>query len=85
MTTKMISENYSLSRDRWNWILTEHYTSEDKDGKDKESTRKSYHSSLGQVANYVMNNGDCVDLDAYIMQAENIRNQIEGLLEVAPN
>lgn len=81
MTTKMISENYSLSRDRWNWILTEHYTSKDKDDNDKENTRKSYHASLQQVANYVMNNGDFVDLDEYIMQAEKMRSEIEGLLK----
>lgn len=38
-----INERFTLRRDRYNWILTETYWGQDKDGNPKKHTRESYH------------------------------------------
>lgn len=76
-----ISENYSLKKDRVQWILTEHYTGKDKAGNDKAKERDSYHATLNQVANYLINNNELNDLDSYINMANAIRDDICSQLE----
>lgn len=71
-----ISENYSLVRDRVQWILTEHYIGIDKDGNDKPSERRTYHSNLKQIAFYMMDNKEQHCLDEYIEDAERLANEI---------
>lgn len=78
-----ISDNYSLKKDRVQWILTEHYTGKDKDDNDKPKERNSYHSSLNQVANHLINNNELNDLDSYINMANAIRDDICSQLERA--
>lgn len=77
----MISENHSLSKDRVQWILTEHYSAKDKDGNNVIKTRNSYHSNLRQIANYMVDNNECHNLDEYIEKAEKIKADINRVLE----
>lgn len=76
-----ISENYSLKKDRVQWILTEHYTGKDKEGNDKPKERDSYHSTLEQVASYLINNNEVNDLESWIRLAMDIRDDICSLLK----
>ena len=76
----MISESYSISRDRVQWILTEHYKAKDKDKNEVIRTRNTYHSSLGQVANFLVDNNESHCLDNYIAKANQIKCEIEGIL-----
>ena len=78
-----ISENYSLKKDRVQWILTEHYTGKDKEGNDKPKERDSYHSTLEQVASYLINNGESDDLKEYIAAANVIRDEIAALIKAS--
>ena len=77
----MISESYSISRDRVQWILTEHYKAKDKDKNDVIRTRNTYHSSLGQIANFLVDNNEAHSLDDYIAGAERVKREIEGMLQ----
>jgi len=78
---KMISENYALSKDRVQWILTELYKAKDKNDNEVIRTRNSYHSTLRQVANYLINNGEHHSLDSYICKAEQISCEIDAALD----
>ena len=75
-----ISENYSIRKDRYQWILIEHYMAKDKDGNPKELTRDSYHSDLKQVAAYLVKNKEQHSLDGYIDYAINISSDIHRTL-----
>ena len=75
-----ISENYSLERDRVQWILTEHYMGADKDGNDKPKERQTYHSNLKQVASYMVDNKEQHCLDEYIENAERLVNEVAVIL-----
>ena len=80
MEINMISESYSISRDRVQWILTEHYTGKKTDGSDVERTRNTYHSNLKQIANYLVDNNEAHNLDDYIAKAEQIKGEVEAIL-----
>lgn len=77
-----ISENYSLSKDRVQWILAEHYNAKDKDGNDVIKTRDTYHSNLQQVANHMVDNNEHHCLDSYIEKADQIKNDIAACISV---
>ena len=80
-----VSDNYSIRKDRYQWVLVEHYLAEDKDGNPKEATRDSYHSTLEQVAKYLMNNKEQHSLERYINDASilwlNIKETLSAALE----
>jgi len=76
----MISDSYSLAKDRVQWILTEHYKAKDKNENEVIRTRKSYHSNLKQIANYLVDNNETHCLDDYIAKAEQVKGEIEALL-----
>lgn len=80
MSDQMISESYSIARDRVQWILTEHYKGKDKSGGEVARTRNTYHSNLKQVAKFVVDNNETHCLDDYIAKAELIKADIESLL-----
>ena len=80
MSINMISESYSISRDRVQWILTEHYKGKDKDKNEVIRTRNTYHSNLKQIANYLVDSNEAHCLDDYIAKANLIKGEIEGLL-----
>ena len=48
-----INDNYSVTSDRYQWVLTEYRKGHDKDGNDKTHTKQTYHRTLEQVAKYV--------------------------------
>lgn len=75
-----ISDNYSIRKDRYQWILIEHYLTEGKDGNAKELTRDTYHSTLEQVAKYLINNQEQHSLDKYIRSAVVIADDINKAL-----
>lgn len=81
MEINMISENYSLARDRVQWILTEHYKGQKREGGEVDKTRNTYHSNLKQVASFMVNNNESHCLDDYIAKAELIKSDIVQLLE----
>lgn len=73
-----INGTYSLIKDRAQWILTEHYISlNKKSGEAKEKQRQSYHATLRQVAQYMIDNGEYESLDSYIESAREIADSIE--------
>jgi len=78
-----ISENYSIRKDRYQWILIEHYLGKDKDDNPKELTRDSYHSTLEQVAKYLINNKEQHSLDHYINDAGLLWLAIKDTLSAA--
>ncbi len=80
MKINMISENYSISRDRVQWILTEHYKAKDKDENEVIRTRNTYHSNLKQIANHLVDTNESHNLDDYIAKAEQIKGEVEAIL-----
>lgn len=76
-----LNGTYSLIKERSQWTLTEHYMARDKDGNDKVKTRPSYHATLRQVSQYMIDNGDFESLDDYIESAMNIADSIELTLD----
>lgn len=81
-----ISEDYEVSRDKYQWILTEWYDGKNKDGDLKRKSRQTYHGSLRQVASQIVDSVDIDCLDAYIERAERIKGEIAASLESAnPN
>ena len=75
-----ISDNYSIRKDRYQWILIEHYLTEGKDKNAKELTRDTYHSTLEQVAKHLINNKEQHSLDQYIRAAITIADDIHKTL-----
>ena len=51
-----IDEKYSVSTDKYNWIITEIYMGKDKGGNDKEQTRDHFFPSLSWCVNWLINN-----------------------------
>ena len=80
MEINMISESYSISRDRVQWILTEHYKAHDKDKNEVIRTRNTYHSNLKQIASHLVDNNESHNLDDYIARAEQIKGEVEAIL-----
>ena len=54
---------YTTHKDRYQWVLTEHYAGLDKDGNEKQHSRETYHSNIEQVCRTILNNeaGACED------------------------
>ncbi len=50
-----INENYQLESDKWQWILKSRYLGKDKDGNPKYHWKETYHRTLDQVAEKVVN------------------------------
>jgi len=51
-----IDEKYSVSTDKYNWIITETYLGKDKDGNDKSHTRDHFFPRLSWCVNWLINN-----------------------------
>jgi len=49
-----ISEDFECETDKYQWILHQWYDGKDKDGKTKRQTKQTYHSSLAQVCDVVI-------------------------------
>ena len=49
-----ISDKFSVSSDKYNWILHENYQGQDKGGNSKVQTRISYHANIDQVAKAIV-------------------------------
>lgn len=78
-----IADNYTISKDRYQWILTEHYEAADKDGAPKTLTRDSYHSNLNQVSTYLINNNVHHSLARWIADAGIIAAEMTKHLSAA--
>lgn len=76
-----LTDRYSLDKDKYQWILVESITFKDKDGNDKVRTENSYHSTLVQVAHYLVDNNEFYNLSDYINTANSIKADIEQLLK----
>jgi len=51
-----VDEKYSVSTDKYNWIITETYLGIDKDKKPKYQTRDHFFPSLSWCVNWLINN-----------------------------
>ena len=75
-----ISENYSLEKDKYQWVLINHVAGKNKKGEATMANNKTYHSNLSQVSSYLVNNQETHDLNDYIATANQIMKEMEGLL-----
>lgn len=80
-----LSERYELTKDKYQWILTEWTDGEDKDGNPKRKSNNSYHSTLQQVASYVVDNDVVEFLDDYISKSNAIKDEISSTLMTSLN
>ena len=48
-----IDDTWSISSDRYNFIVVETYTGKKKDGTPKKQTHKTFHPNLEQCLNYI--------------------------------
>jgi hypothetical protein len=78
-----IDDKYSLSTDRYNWIITETYTGKDKDGSPKEQTRDHFFPSLSSCVNWLIEN-NCKDkktlqeIKAELEKAKDVCKEVLG-------
>ena len=79
----MILDNrYSLSSDRFNWIVTESYEGRDKDGNSKVQTREHFFSCLHSCVNWLLRN-NCKDVDSLkeiVEELQKARDVCEAVL-----
>lgn len=78
-----LCNDFSLTKDRFQWILEEFFDSKDKNGNQKRGSRKSFHANLNQVSGKMLNSCSCNNLDEYIARAEDIQSQMQDLMEKA--
>lgn len=59
-----LGKRFTAHRDKYQWILTEKYEGKDRKGNPKEQHRETYHGTLKQVCDRVvdMEAGDCNDV-----------------------
>jgi len=50
-----IDDKFSIKRDKRQWILIQHYPGKDKYGNAKTHQRESYHGSIDQISNHILN------------------------------
>lgn len=70
----LIDGEYETFRDARQWVLLEIYKRKDKDGKEVDAIRESYHSRLDQVCRAVLNRsvGNCESLEQIIQMMNDI-------------
>ncbi len=49
-----LNDKYTVTSDKYQWILTETYEGKSKDGDAKAQTRQTYHGTLEQVLNVIL-------------------------------
>lgn len=78
-----IDEKYSVTTDRYNWIVTETYTGKDKDGNDKPHQRDHFFPNLGSCVSWLIQN-ECskkdslADIKKELERAERICKAVLG-------
>ena len=68
---------FEITSDKFNWILIEHYDGRDKQGNDKQQSRETYHGTLQQCCQEMIQReakhaDDLESLLATIQQSTNI-------------
>ena len=59
-----INDRFSLTSDKYQWILIERYEGKDKDGNPKQNERQYYYPNLKQVANKLLDI-DCKEYESF--------------------
>ena len=49
-----INDEFSMDRDKYQWILYQSYLGKDRDGNPKTHTRETYYSKLDQIAGAII-------------------------------
>ena len=78
-----IGERFEATRDAHGWTLLESYQGQDRDGNPKTMQRRSYHATLPQVVDKVidMEAGQQQCLAAVLARVERLRDEIVERLE----
>jgi len=80
-----LNKDYSLEKDKHQWIVIHHYIGKDKETKEaKEQSEESYHRTLEQVSRYILEqSGKVSDSLEGIVAA--YQNAVESVTEALNN
>jgi hypothetical protein len=77
VTMMQVNEKFVFEKDLYSWTLNYIYEGKDKDGNKKQQTKQTYHSTLKQVANKIVDysakeTATMDELKSLLSNAENI-------------
>jgi len=74
----IVNGKYQIKKDKYNWILSEAYIGVDRQGNDKTQYKASYHATIKQVCNAIIDR-ELSDCDS-IQEVLSILSDAEDIL-----